>query len=218
MQAIRPGGEAAPPSGPEAMIARIVDAIDHQGWSVTEGFLEAKQAEVLADESRDAWNNGAFRRAGVGRGTQLAIREDIRRDHVLWLQPGEITAQQQAWLGRLEPLRLSLNQRFFLGLFDYEGHFAVYPPGAFYQPHLDRHRATADRLVTVILYLNRDWAPDDGGALRLWTTPGKKAGPHELVTPRLGTLVCFLSGDFWHEVLPARRERMSITGWFRRRE
>jgi len=29
--------------------------------------------------------------------------------------------------------------------------------------------------------------------------------------------VCFMAGDFWHEVLPAKKTRMSITGWFRRR-
>ena len=34
--------------------------------------------------------------------------------------------------------------------------------------------------------------------------------------PEGGTLVCFLSDRFHHEVLPARRERLSITGWFTR--
>jgi SM-20-related protein len=29
--------------------------------------------------------------------------------------------------------------------------------------------------------------------------------------------VCFMAGDFWHEVLPAKKTRMSITGWFRQR-
>ena len=37
------------------------------------------------------------------------------------------------------------------------------------------------------------------------------------VLPEGGTLVCFLSQRFWHEVLPARRERLSLTGWFRGR-
>jgi len=29
--------------------------------------------------------------------------------------------------------------------------------------------------------------------------------------------VCFLSERFEHEVLPAKRERVALTGWFRRR-
>jgi SM-20-related protein len=36
------------------------------------------------------------------------------------------------------------------------------------------------------------------------------------VLPEGGTLVCFLSDRFHHEVLPARRERLSVTGWFTR--
>jgi SM-20-related protein len=50
--------------------------------------------------------------------------------------------------------------------------------------------------------------------LKLWTTAGRQEGGFELIEPRLGTLVCFLSGDYWHEVLPAARSRMSITGWY----
>ena len=37
------------------------------------------------------------------------------------------------------------------------------------------------------------------------------------VQPLGGTLVCFLAERFEHEVLPARRERLSVTGWFRAR-
>ena len=96
-------------------------------------------------------------------------------------------------------------------------HFAIYPEGAFYKAHLDRHAGTTDRLVTVILYLNPDWQAGDGGELKLWTTVGEKSGEFELIEPRMGTLVCFMAGDFWHEVMPAKKTRMSITGWFRQR-
>jgi SM-20-related protein len=37
------------------------------------------------------------------------------------------------------------------------------------------------------------------------------------VQPTGGCLVVFLSGEVPHEVLPATRERLSLTGWFRRR-
>jgi SM-20-related protein len=36
--------------------------------------------------------------------------------------------------------------------------------------------------------------------------------------PDAGRLVCFLSDRFPHQVLPARRERFSLTGWFKVRE
>jgi len=135
----------------------------------------------------------------------------------MWLRPDEFSTEQEAYLAKLELLRLALNQRFFLGLFSFEGHFAIYPEGAFYKPHLDRHDGTKDRVVTVVLYLNENWQPGDGGELKLWTSADGVKGAFELVEPRMGTLVCFLAGEFWHEVLPANKTRMSITGWFRQR-
>ena len=38
-----------------------------------------------------------------------------------------------------------------------------------------------------------------------------------ITLPQAGTLALFLSADMPHEVLPATRERLSLTGWFRRR-
>lgn len=198
-------------------VDQLLSDIDRQGWSVTSGFLERETALRLMRECEGAWENGEFRKAGVGRGESLTIREDIRRDEVMWLQTDALSVEQQAYLAELELLRLALNQRFYLGLFEFEGHFAIYPEGAFYKAHLDRHAGTSERLVTVILYLNPDWQPGDGGELKLWTTPGDKDGDFVLIEPRMGTLVCFLAGDFWHEVQPAKKTRMSITGWFRRR-
>ena len=135
----------------------------------------------------------------------------------MWLRPGETTGCQDLYLLSLEVLRLAINQRFFLGLFDFEGHFAVYPEGAFYKPHLDRHQHTGDRIITAIIYLNEDWQHGDGGELKLWTTPGDKEGSFKTIEPRLGTIVTFFAADHWHEVLPAIKTRMSITGWFRLR-
>jgi SM-20-related protein len=63
-----------------------------------------------------------------------------------------------------------------------------------------------------VLYLNEGWRAEDGGALRLYLPDG----PHD-VSPCAPTLVAFLSERFEHEVLPARRERLSLTGWFGRR-
>lgn len=181
-------------------------------------FLEEREALRLVEECRSAADNGDFRKAGVGRGKDLVIREDIRGDEVMWLREESLTAGQKDYLEKMEDLRSAINQRFFLGLFGFEGHLAIYQEGAFYKAHLDRHAGTSDRIVTVILYLNPDWQPGDGGELKLWLTPGSREGDHKLIEPRLGTLVCFMAGDFWHEVQPAKRSRMSITGWFRRRE
>ncbi|MEG0248677.1 MAG: 2OG-Fe(II) oxygenase, partial [Pseudomonas sp.] len=91
--------------------------------------------------------------------------------------------------------------------------FALYPPGAFYRKHLDRFRDDDRRAVSAVIYLNPDWSADDGGELRMSLRDGVE---HD-VRPIGGSLVVFLSADIPHEVLPARRDRLSVTGWFRRR-
>ena len=116
----------------------------------------------------------------------------------------------------MERLRHVLNRVLMLGLFDFEGHLAVYPPGTYYRKHLDQFKGVGLRTVTCVLYLNRDWSEEDGGQLRIYTDP-EDQGRYQEITPRGGTLVTFLSARFLHEVLPARRERISVAGWFRRR-
>ena len=195
----------------------LMDAIDLHGWGVKTDGISPADSLRLKSECEHSCAQDRFHLAAVGRGSRQQVHEGIRNDQILWLQPEAPSVEQAAYLAQLEIIRLALNQRFFLGLFDFEGHFAIYPQGAFYKPHLDRHIGTNARVVTVILYLNPHWQPGDGGELKLWTTPGEKTGPFTLIEPRLGTLVCFLAADFWHEVMPAIKTRMSITGWFRQR-
>ncbi len=89
----------------------------------------------------------------------------------------------------------------------------MYPPGASYARHFDRLQGSDLRAISAALYLNDAWTPEDGGQLRMYLGGGRS----EDVSPQGGRLVAFLSDRFEHEVLPARRERMSFTGWFRRR-
>ena len=191
----------------------IVAALAADGWCVVPGFLGAAETAALRAECLRAHAAGAFHAAGVGRG-QAQVRSEVRGDQVLWLDEASAGPALGGVLGRFEALRQAVNQSLFLGLFDLETHFAVYPPGAGYQRHLDRFRDDDRRALTVILYLNEDWQADDGGLLRFWPEP--EAAPLDIV-PSGGTLVAFLSDRFWHEVLPAGRQRLSLTGWFRRR-
>jgi len=200
------------------LVEQLITDMHSVGWSARPGFLTHDESERLRQECALAYENGGFRPAGVGHGAGLKIREDIRKDQVMWIDPGEQAAERHAYLGAIERIREKLNQRFFLGLFDYEAHFAIYPEGAYYKAHLDRHVGSSARLVTVILYLNDAWQPGDGGELKIWTTPQGCDGAFELIEPRMGTLVTFFSGDFWHEVLPTKKPRMSITGWYRARD
>ena len=195
----------------------LLKAMELHGWATIPAYLGPLVFSGLRSECQAAWENGKFHLAGVGRGAGLKVREDIRGDEVMWLDPEIESKEQRGYFAVMETLRLAMNRRFFLGLDNFEGHFAIYPEGAFYKAHLDRHAGTTNRIVTVILYLNPDWQPGDGGELKLWTTAGDRAGDSILIEPRMGTMVSFMSGEFWHEVMPANKSRMSITGWLRQR-
>lgn len=114
----------------------------------------------------------------------------------------------------MEHLRQSINQTLFLGLFNYECHLSLYPPGARYRKRLDQFRRVSRRTVSCVAYLNEAWLPEYGGPLRLHGANKEEAAYHDIF-PIGGTLVCFLSSRIPHEVLPATRERYSLTGWFR---
>jgi SM-20-related protein len=187
-----------------------------RGWCVSDDFLPPLLISQLAAESRELWQTGGFRHAGVGRGEDLQVRPEVRTDRVHWLEPANCSGSQRVYLDALETLRVDINRSLFLGLLEYEGHLAVYPPRTYYRKHLDQFNGVGERTVTCVLYLNQEWCPADGGQLRIYTDPIIPEH-YEEVLPLGGRLVSFLSARFFHEVMPSRRERFSITGWFKTR-
>ena len=195
-------------SGADAVA--VADALTARGYAVVGNFLAAPEVAALVADLRRRDARGDFRPAATGAGPQRAVRPAIRGDRIHWLTLTEGEAEALL-LARLEALKVSLNAACLLGLVDLECHYAIYPPGAGYVRHLDRSPAGVERVLSVVLYLNEDWTADDGGELRLFTEPSVD------VPPAGGTLVLFLSDSLEHQVLPTRRERLSLTGWFRRR-
>jgi SM-20-related protein len=201
-----------PISTDSAPLERIVDDLAEQGWSLQPVFAPQTLTLELADECRKRAAQGDLTPASIGRGSGQEVREGVRGDRIQWLDAGLSPACDQ-YLALMDGLRQALNRELYLGLDDYECHFAWYPPGAFYQKHLDRFRDDDRRAVSAVFYLNPDWQPEQGGALRLYLADETTRD----VQPQAGSLLVFLSADLPHEVLPASRERLSLTGWFRRR-
>ncbi len=193
------------------VLTPIADDLASQGWSHQCLLLPADLTRALATECRAREAAGVLAPASIGRGDGQQVREGVRGDRIQWLEPGQ-SAASDAYLALMDELRQLLNRELYLGLEDFECHFACYPPGAFYQKHLDRFRDDDRRAVSVVAYLNADWQPEQGGELRLYLAQGERD-----VLPEGGSLVVFLSAEVPHEVLPANRDRLSLTGWFRRR-
>lgn len=126
--------------------------------------------------------------------------------------------------------------------FETEIIYLLYPVGGHYKRHLDvslrqdgwklQGRAAHDggsfcggqtrRVVSFILYLNRQWDPKNGGELRVYpahdhgdgSAQSEQAGFTEDITPEGGTLVLVMSGDVEHMVRETRAERQCVVGWF----
>lgn len=190
----------------------LIEGLATRGHAIERDALPGEVVAGLRDRARSLDRAGAFAPAGVGRAAARARRSDIRGDRIAWLADipdDEAELALGEWLGAL---RLRCNRELVLGLADIEAHYSIYPPGAGYARHRDRFRDDDARVLSCVLYLNDAWTADDGGALRLYTDEGATD-----VAPLGGTFVVFLSAGVEHEVLPARRERLALAGWFRRR-
>lgn len=193
----------------ESLLDQIADALAGPGFIILDQPLTASLIKGLIDNLRA--QRAEFKPAGVGRQGDYQRNQDIRGDAIQWLEPGDSAVTE--FLLWMDKLRLGINQRLFLGLFDYECHYAVYAPGTFYQKHRDAFKGNPGRKLSTVLYLNPEWDLVDGGELVLYD----EAGSEQLIrlAPECGKLVLFLSEDFPHEVLPAKQSRQSIAGWFR---
>ncbi len=152
-----------------------------------------------------------FRPAGVAGSAR--IQSVLRSDSIKWLEVPESQGERQA-LDFLATVQKELQQYFRIHIGKVECHFSEYQPGQFYVRHSDVSAKSSDgtsRIFSFVIYLNPDWGDADGGELRGYE--GEKTIFE--IAPRLGTMIIFRS-DIEHEVLPARKNRYALTGWFRK--
>ena len=227
--------EPAGLAGPEDA---LIDGLLADGFALGRGFLPAPLWHALRDEALALKAAGDLEDAAIGRGERLRTARAIRRTRISWLDGA--TPAQAALLATCETLRLSINRALFLGLFEFEAHFAHYPPGGFYAKHLDAFRqergaapsailgkkASRSRVVSFVAFLNDGWREEDGGELVLWRDVAHENGvarfdtldhqpPALRVVPRGGDVVLMLSEQIPHEVLATRADRFAIAGWWR---
>lgn len=194
----------------EDIFHQIASAIETQGYIVLplvlpEGLTNALFIHLKTLKEQD------FRRAGIGREFNYQVNQFVRTDEICWID--QCHPATKAYLAWLEKLRLALNLRLFLGLFDYECHYTCYPVGAFYKRHLDAFSDSRNRIITTVFYLNPNWRPGDGGELLLFSMENNVL--IEKIAPEYGKMVLFLSEKFPHEVAITYKARYSISGWFR---
>lgn len=194
----------------ETLFERIAGDLEAQGYSIRPGGLPIDIANLLYSYQQDI-NERKYANAGIGRGTDFLKTDFVRTDEICWITgESEAVNRWNEWVAKLQSY---LNQRLFLGLFSFESHFAHYSPGAYYKRHYDAFRGEANRILSVVTYLNPGWGNTDGGELVLYRDDQDREGIK--IVPLYGTLVVFLSEEFPHEVLASARDRYSVAGWFR---
>ena len=192
-----------------------VDAIARElrssSFVAVENSLSPELRARLSDACRESAAD-SFLPAAVGRGKPRTHDAGVRGDVIKWLDDAEVP--DRSFLAVMEELRVGLNERLYLGLLDYECHYAIFSAGAHYDKHRDSLSGQKNRLLSTVVYLNDEWAPSDGGELVLY-----RGDPIAVakILPKPGLMVLFLSEEFPHEVLSAKRSRQSIAGWFRGR-
>jgi SM-20-related protein len=185
------------------MIDQIAQDIHRQGWSYQQNVVDKSRLATMAPMFE-----AEFSPAGVGSEKQRV--EEIRGDWIKWLDPLHPPGALEKEIEFLRDLQNEFNQRFYLGLQDFECHLAKYPPGSFYKKHVDRLAKDSSRSISFIFYLHQEWNETDGGELVLYNKDDEII---KSILPLPGSMIIFLSEDFPHEVKVCSRERRSLTGW-----
>lgn len=194
----------------DELFAKISADLQSKGYSINPAALPVALGQSLADHLCTI-ETAKFAPAAIGRQENLTRNNFVRADKIVWIT-GQSNAGK-AWLEWAGRMQRYLNKTLFLGLFSFESHFAHYAVDAFYKRHLDAFKGQANRVLSLVVYLNPDWTPENAGELVIYTSQDDVVGIK--VTPSYGTVVIFLSEEFSHEVIKTNRDRFSIAGWFR---
>jgi SM-20-related protein len=186
----------------------LADGLAEDGYAVIDDFLSHKEVKNILNLKEFQSGSEFFKKAGIGKNQNHHINESVRGDYIFWIDKNAASDELKVYLSRLGDLIQFLNESLFLSLKDCEVHMTSYPPGSFYKRHLDQFNRDDHRKLSVICYLNDNWNADEGGQLRMFL-----ADKIVDVLPTAGRLVCFRSDQIEHEVLPATRTRLSLTGW-----
>lgn len=190
---------------------QLADDLCSTGFHIIDNFLQPTSYHALREALETTYQQGSFKPAKIGQKQEKADNTAIRSDQIFWLDKDAGSSAVNNYLAELDKLCHLLNQSLFLGLMDYEAHFAIYQPNNFYKKHVDQFATTKDRRISCVYYLNDQWQKTFGGELILYD---KNDQPDTKIEPIGNRFVCFNS-DIPHEVCTAFQARYSITAWLK---
>lgn len=176
---------------------------------IADDFLSSTLSTHLKENLEALYSENKLQHAGTGNKTSTQNKA-VRSDIIYWLDRSHNNVYENIFLDQVDEFILHLNNTCYTGITGYEFHYALYEKGSFYTKHLDQFRNNDSRKYSVIIYLNENWQPQDGGELCI-----HHSGHTQNISPESGKAIFFKSSEMEHEVLLTNAPRMSITGWLK---
>lgn len=186
----------------------LFDKLAEQDYVVIDDFLEDQLIEQIISFFAIKEAENVFHKAAIGSSGNVKIINEVRGDYTFWLDKNR-DAELSDLFDVLDQVKYWINRMCFLSLSDYEFHLAHYPTGSFYKRHLDQFSERNNRMISLIIYLNKDWKNGDGGELRIYPQGNNSSD----IQPLFNRCILFRSDTLEHEVLTANKDRRSVTGW-----
>jgi SM-20-related protein len=177
---------------------------------ISNEFLSLDLSVLLKSNLVKHFKEDKFKNAGIGNDLDFQKNDLIRKDKIFWLDRAHNDAIENSFFDFIDSFVLYLNQTCFTGITGYEFHYALYEEGSFYKRHLDQFRFNKGRIFSMIMYLNSNWIPTDGGELMIF-----QGDESTSISPLNRKCIFFKSSELEHEVLLTNKPRMSITGWLK---
>lgn len=186
---------------------QMFSSLKEKGFWVGDSLFSSEILGTLLGHAQKYFEENHFKSAQVGRGSEKQIHSEIRRDKIFWIEDWT----QSPFLEISQTLHSFIQvfrQHLYLPVKSFEGHLAHYSPGDFYVRHVDRHKGTSTRVLSLVLYLN-DVEASQGGSLILF----EGETPILEVEPKMGKMIIFDS-EIPHEVKATGVPRWSLTLWY----
>jgi SM-20-related protein len=196
-------------------LSALLKGLRGKGWHSSNQLVPLGVADQLLSQLLEKKTKSELIPARIGQGPQKKIRPDIRGDSILWLDRQSKNSAEQNFFFWLDGFKKVLNENLMLGLESEEMHFAFYPPESGYKKHVDCFEKNDQRVLSFVLYLNKNWKDSDGGQIALYNESDPELEDAR-ISPIYAQCVIFLSASIYHEVIFTRAERFSVTGWLKK--
>lgn len=189
----------------------VADAIAENDYCCINDYLNTQEVQALIADITALRQADSFKKAGIGADQNFTVQKEVRGDFIKWLSLKTAAGPALSFLHRIAHIQQLLSRLLFIPLKDFECHYAIYPPGSFYEKHIDQLKNKGQRIISIACYLNPQWQPGHGGELRIY----QNENSYQDFAPLAGRLILFRSDTVSHAVLNTTLERFSITGWLR---